>query len=157
MKKTMFSVTLACFAAGLVLMSFTSNFHEENNSSSLVDDLNSPKVDSVISNSNNSFRNEMDLAVPETGTDLISDLQSRINYPQKAIDQNIQGTVTILFTVDTQGKVENVKIVKDIGGKCGEEACRAAKTMRFKPAMQNGFAVKQDFYVPVVFSLSSIN
>lgn len=157
MKKTTLSIVVVCFAASFLLMSFSSNFSSENSLSVSDDELLNPRTDSVIASSGAAFRNEMDLAVPKAGTDMISDLQSRINYPQKAIDKNIEGTVVIMFTVDIKGNVENVKLVKDIGGNCGEEACRAARTMKFKPATQNGFAMKQDFYVPVVFSLSNIN
>jgi protein TonB len=156
MKKTTLTVLVACFAASSLFLSFTSNFASENYVPGSDDDLLKPKIDSVIANSDNSFTNEMESAVPESGTDLIADLQSRINYPQRAIDQKIEGTVEIMITVDPRGNVENVKLVKDIGGKCGEEACRAARTMKFKPAMQNGFAIKQNFNVPVVFSLSSL-
>lgn len=67
----------------------------------------------------------------------------------------IEGTVVIMSTANPQGGVENVKLVQDIGGQCGEEACRAVRTLQFNAAMQHGLTVRQDIIVPVDFSLNS--
>jgi TonB family protein len=156
MKKTRFALMVAFTATGMLLMSFTSMFPGENALASPEDGSPNPTVVSVAVNEPTSVSNDMSLVMTELGNDLIPELQSRIRYPQNAIDHNIEGTVVIMFTVNPQGGVENVKLVQDIGGQCGEEACRAARSMRVKPAMQNGFAVRQDFYVPLVFSLNSL-
>ncbi len=155
MKKTRFALMVACAATGMLFMSFTSMFPGENTITSPEDGSPYPRMASVIVHSPTSAGNDLSLVISESGNDLISDLQSRIRYPQQAIDRNLEGTVVIMFTLNTQGEVENVKLVQDIGGQCGEEACRAARTLRFNPGKKDGLAVRQDFIVPVVFSLNS--
>ena len=60
----------------------------------------------------------------------------------------IQGTCIVSFTLNTDGTMSGVKLVKNVGGGCGEEAVRVVKLLQFK---------KPDYAVltslPVVFKL----
>ena len=47
-----------------------------------------------------------------------------LQYPQQALDKNIQGQVTIGFVVDTLGKASAHRLVHGIGGGCNLEAMR---------------------------------
>ncbi|PZR34533.1 MAG: energy transducer TonB [Azospira oryzae] len=76
------------------------------------------------------------------------------NYPQEAIDNEIQGKVEIMFVVDTLGNVSNVEAV---GGP--KELWDAAvkvikKSGKWEPAIQNGRRVKAYKRQPIVFQLS---
>ncbi|MFH0867158.1 MAG: TonB family protein [Bacteroidota bacterium] len=79
-------------------------------------------------------------------------LKNNVHYPQKAKQANIKGDVTVSFVIDEKGKPTDVKVVKDIGGGCGEEAEKLIDRMPgWKPGKQNGRNVKVRFEVPVIF------
>ena len=97
-------------------------------------------------------RSEM-LPCAEDGVDLRSSVQQKMKYPECAIAKKIEGEVIIEFTVDAEGNVTNTKVLKDIGGNCGMYAASAVASMKFKPAMQNGYSVPCKLQVPVQFRL----
>lgn len=81
-------------------------------------------------------------------------LAQSIVYPRQASENGIQGTVYVSFIVNTDGKIEDVKILRGIGGGCDEEALRVVKHMpRWKPGMQDGKKVRFLYTMPVHFKL----
>ncbi len=81
-------------------------------------------------------------------------LSDNITYPQQATENGIQGTVYTSFIVDSNGKIEDAKILRGIGGGCDEEALRVVKLMpRWKPGKQSGKPVRVLFNMPVYFKL----
>ncbi|MBN1414628.1 MAG: energy transducer TonB [Bacteroidales bacterium] len=89
------------------------------------------------------------------GTDVKTCVEQRIRYPEKAKALRIEGVVIIEFTVDTNGNVCNPRIVEDIGACCGQAAMVAVRSMKFKPAIQNGYAVPCAMRIPIRFELVS--
>ncbi len=83
-------------------------------------------------------------------------LASNIKYPQEAKEKEITGKVIITFVVEKDGSINDIKILRDIGYGCGEEAKRIVKLMpKWKPAKQRGKFVRQQFVLPVNFNLAS--
>jgi TonB family protein len=81
-------------------------------------------------------------------------LSHNIVYPTQAAVNGIQGTVYLSFIVNTDGKIEDVKILRGIGAGCDEEAMRVANLMpRWKPGKQNGKIVNVFYTMPVDFKL----
>lgn len=81
-------------------------------------------------------------------------LRDNIKYPQIAKETNITGKVTVTFVVEKDGSITDVRILKDIGGGCGEEAVRVVQAMpKWKPGKQNGVPVRVQFNLPILFSL----
>ena len=81
-------------------------------------------------------------------------LAKNIHYPQGAKESNIQGKVYIQFVVDKDGSIINPKVVRDIGGGCGEEAMRVVKMMpKWKPGDQRGVKIRTQFHLPITFEL----
>lgn len=79
-------------------------------------------------------------------------LKDNTNYPEIAKKNGISGTVYIDFIVNVDGSIEQVKILRDIGGGCGAEAVRMVKQMpKWRPAKNNGKAVRSYFTLPVQF------
>lgn len=83
-------------------------------------------------------------------------------YPQVARNEEIEGTVVISFVVEPDGFISNPKIVKDIGGGCGDEALRVARAMndalkkaglRWKPGVNKGNPVRTQINLPIRFKL----
>ena len=81
----------------------------------------------------------------------LASLQKKVRYPEMARRAAIEGRVTIQFIVNEQGKVENPRVIRGIGGGCDEEALKAVMTARFKPGMQRGRPVRVQYSLPIVF------
>lgn len=81
-------------------------------------------------------------------------LASNLHYPQLARDNGITGKVYVTFVVEKDGRVTNPRILRDIGGGCGDEAIRVVKSMpRWSPGKQRGKPVRVQFNLPVNFNL----
>ena len=89
------------------------------------------------------------------GLDALSKfIADNIKYPQLAKENNITGRVFVSFVVEKDGRVGQVKILRDIGGGCGAEAVRVVKSMpKWKPGKQRGKPVRTQFNLPVNFDL----
>ncbi|MCC6726402.1 MAG: energy transducer TonB [Saprospiraceae bacterium] len=86
-----------------------------------------------------------------------------INYPMQASQQNLEGTVALSFVVEKDGYISNLKLVKDIGGGCGDEAMRVASGMNealkqakiaWTPGKMKGKPVRSQVNVPIKFKLT---
>ena len=81
-------------------------------------------------------------------------LAQNIKYPQLARDNGITGKVYVTFVVERDGSIANPKVLRDIGGGCGQEAIRVVKSMpKWTPGKQRGKAVRVQFNLPVNFNL----
>ena len=77
-----------------------------------------------------------------------------LRYPNIQGDCNIQGRVIVGFTVNEDGTLSDIKVMKSISPAFDEEAIRLVKSMpKWNPAKQNGKAVKTKYTVPVTFRL----
>ena len=82
-------------------------------------------------------------------------LANNLKYPQAAKDSNIQGKVYVTFVVEKDGTLTNPRVVRDIGGGCGEEALRVVKMMpKWKPGEQFGEIVRVQYTLPILFELN---
>ncbi len=81
-------------------------------------------------------------------------LGKNIKYPQMATDAGISGVVYVTFVVGKDGKINDVKVLRGIGGGCDEEAVRVVKSMpAWKPGKQRGKAVTVQYNLPIRFTL----
>jgi TonB family protein len=79
-----------------------------------------------------------------------------ITYPQSAKDKNIQGKVYVSFVVEKDGSVDQVKVMRSIGGGCDEEAVRVVKAMpKWVPGKKDGKNVRVNYVLPFVFKLNN--
>ena len=77
-----------------------------------------------------------------------------IKYPPTARQSSIEGKVYVTFVVEKDGSIANAKVLRDIGGGCGQEALRVVKSMpNWKPGRQHGNAVRVQFNLPISFNL----
>lgn len=86
---------------------------------------------------------------------LMKYLSDHINYPARARENNIQGTVVVQFVVNTDGSIQDAKVVGNKrGGGLEEEALRVVNSMpNWTPGKQNGRAVRVQFSLPIRFTL----
>ena len=77
-----------------------------------------------------------------------------IKYPNIAKQMGMQGVVYIGFIVNSEGKVEDPKILKSVAKILDEEAMRVVeKEIEFEPGYQEGKAVPVRFVLPIKFKL----
>lgn len=85
---------------------------------------------------------------------LIDYLSTNIKYPQDAIKQNLSGRVLVMFVVETDGSVSNVKVAKNVFPSLDAEAVRVVKAMpKWIPGRHKGKIVRVNYTVPIVFSI----
>ena len=69
-----------------------------------------------------------------------------LKYPQKAQKEKIEGVVLIQYTIDTDGSIVNIKVIKSVNPILDKEAVSVLKKMeRWEPAYQGGKAVKSTY------------
>lgn len=85
----------------------------------------------------------------------LAGLQKKINYPEMARKAGIEGTVSIQFIVNKEGKVEDPRVLRGIGGGCDEEALRVVKEAEFEPGRQRGKPVRVQYSLPIRFQLQN--
>jgi protein TonB len=82
-------------------------------------------------------------------------LSSNLKYPTQARRMGIEGTVYVVFVVNTDGSIQDVEILRGIGGGCDEEAMRVvAAAPNWEPGKQRGKPVRVKMRLPIRFKLS---
>jgi TonB family protein len=110
-------------------------------------------------------------------------IYKNLTYPEQARSAGIDGVVVIQFIVDSDGSIDEAKIVRDIGGGCGEAALHLVNQMnqlsksdtiitfndvtyeettkivkrdiQWRPGYQRGKAVKVLYTLPIKFKLAN--
>ena len=83
----------------------------------------------------------------------IDSVQSRLQYPIKAIEHSIEGNVIILVNIDSLGILLSTKIIRGLGFGCDEKSIRLVRTSKYLPAIQNGKAIQSEAFVRIKFKL----
>lgn len=111
----------------------------------------------VISEQNYLYEGEDYLAFadvmpePEGGLPAIYKL---ITYPDIAKRAGIQGKVYLMAFINESGGVDDVKVIKGIGGGCDEAAIEAVKQTKFSPGQSGGKNAKVKMSLQIQFKLS---
>ena len=85
---------------------------------------------------------------------LMQFLMENVCYPEAAFKTGVQGRVLVTFIVDTEGRVNNAKVVKKVNDDLDAEAIRVVGSMpRWKPGKQNGKVVRVRYTMPITFRL----
>ena len=79
---------------------------------------------------------------------------SKIVYPEIAKENGVQGRVTLQFTIETDGSVKNVKVLRGVDSSLDKEAIRVVSSSpKWKLGMQRNKPVRVKYTFPVVFQL----
>lgn len=78
-------------------------------------------------------------------------------YPKEALEEKIEGTVIIKYTINYKGKVIETKVVKSLGYGCDEEAQRVVKLLKFEAPKNRGIKVKFFKNIQIHFRLPKEN
>ena len=86
---------------------------------------------------------------------LMEFLKSNLVYPKAARDSSIQGRVMVKFTVEKDGSITDVEVVRGVHPALDEEAVRVVSMMpKWKPGTQMGDTVRTKFTLPVLFKIN---
>ena len=81
-------------------------------------------------------------------------VNSKLVYPEIAKENGIQGRVTLQFTVNTDGSVSNVQVVRGVDASLDKEAVRiVSSSPKWTPGRQRERPVKVVYTFPVIFQL----
>jgi TonB family protein len=81
-------------------------------------------------------------------------IAKNIIYPKPAIEAGITGKVYVSFTVNKNGKVENVQVIRGVAPDLDAEAVRVVSAQpQWTPGKEKGEAVNVRFTVPINFEL----
>ncbi|MDE5687196.1 MAG: energy transducer TonB [Paramuribaculum sp.] len=100
---------------------------------------------------------EQEAQFPGGSGALLKWLGDHTDYPQIALDNEIQGTVHVRFVVKKDGTVGDVKILRPVDPALDKEAIRVVKSLpKFQPGRMNGHAVNCYYTVPVKFKIQKM-
>lgn len=74
-------------------------------------------------------------------------------FTDQARAKKLNGEVLLSFLVDEQGVPQGIRVLHGLGLGLDEQATKAVRQYRFKPAMRNGIPVKVELHVSVKFQI----
>jgi protein TonB len=81
-------------------------------------------------------------------------LSDNLKYPTQARRMGVEGSVIVVFVVNTDGSIQDVEVLRGIGGGCDEEAVRVVKgAPKWEPGKQRGRPVRTRMRLPIRFKL----
>lgn len=91
---------------------------------------------------------------PAGAEGLMQYLNDHVKYPAIAEENGIQGRVVCQFTVEKDGSINNVHVMRSVDPSLDKEAIRVLKQMpKWVPGKQKGEPVRVKYTVPVQFRL----
>ena len=85
---------------------------------------------------------------------LMNYIKKNLKYPAFAAENGIQGRVTLSFTVEKDGSIANIEVMRSPADELSKEAIRVVNSMpKWKPGKQRGKAVRVKYVLPVTFRL----
>ncbi len=83
----------------------------------------------------------------------IAEMMKQVKYPEIAKKAGLEGKVFAMAYVDENGNVNDVKIIKGIGGGCDEEVISVLKKTKFKPGQNKVVKVKVKTSITFIFKI----
>ena len=81
-------------------------------------------------------------------------VNQRLVYPEIAKENGVQGRVTLQFTVEKDGSITKVKVLRGVDPSLDKEAVRVVSSSpKWKPGKQRDRAVPVTYTFPVIFQL----
>ncbi|MEM0992295.1 MAG: TonB family protein [Bacteroidota bacterium] len=90
---------------------------------------------------------------------LLEYLFKNVKYPKIAKDASVEGTCVVQFTVEKDGSLSDIEVVRDVGTGLGDETRRVVEQMnidniKWIAGVQRGRKVRVRFTLPIKFKLS---
>lgn len=81
-------------------------------------------------------------------------INENLRYPQDALEQHVEGVVSVGYEVDDNGMIISSKIIKGLFPSCNEEALRVVSLLKYGQSFNHGIRVKSQKKVNIYFRLS---
>ena len=79
-------------------------------------------------------------------------VQERVKYPEEALEENISGTVYIMFTVETDGSLGNVSVMRGVHPALDKETVKVVESApKWDFGMQRGKPVSVKFSIAIEY------
>jgi TonB family protein len=97
----------------------------------------------------------IEMAEPQGGrTAFKKYLEAQLQYPNQALANQVEGKVTVQFTVQPNGQLSDFKILKGLGYGCDEEVIRLIKEgPSWAPSRKDNQPVREDVKIRLKFDL----
>jgi TonB family protein len=83
-------------------------------------------------------------------------IRNKVQYPERAMEEGISGSVKVSFIIDENGNVKNPVIVDGLGGGCNEEAIRVISKMpKWNAATKDGVKIASRKTIKITFKQAS--
>ena len=80
-------------------------------------------------------------------------LSDHLNYPEKAMDKGLQGTVYVTFIVEKDGSLSGVKILRGVEHSLDSSAVACISSMpKWIPGVQNNKPARVSYSIPIRFT-----
>lgn len=90
--------------------------------------------------------------------DLYAYFDRELAYPQEAVADSVQGVVTVIFSIDPQGKAQHIQIENSLGRAFDREVFKVLANMPpWKPASYNGQHVNSKVSIPLTFQVKKVD
>ena len=81
-------------------------------------------------------------------------VSAHLQYPEDALEQRIEGVVTVSYQVNDDGIVENATVVKSLCPSCDEEALRIVRLLRYEKVRNRGIRLKMNSKLNINFHIA---
>jgi len=81
-------------------------------------------------------------------------VQRKVNYPDAARENGIQGTVNVMFVIERDGSLTNIQVVRSPDKLLSDAAIKALQqSPKWEPARQRNVPVRLRYSMPIEFTL----
>lgn len=113
--------------------------------------------DTALAASSNEIQKKDKIVMPKFPTGqrgLQKYILDEANYPAEARRSGIVGEVVVAFTVEANGVITGVRVVRSVSEELDAEAVRVIKNMPdWKPGKKNGKKVRTELTIPINFKV----
>jgi TonB family protein len=83
----------------------------------------------------------------------LKSIQDNLVYPEHALRYGLEGTVTLIAKISTEGEVVSTIITRGMGFGCSEAAQEAVKKTKFLPGENNGVSIESEITLSIEFKI----
>lgn len=110
---------------------------------------------SADGDSDDNLSSTVEMAAPAGGRRAFKQyLEKNLHYPEQALENKVEGRVTIQFAVESSGNLADFKVIKGIGNGCDEEVIRLIQQgPKWTPTKRNNESLRDHVKVRMKFEL----
>lgn len=105
--------------------------------------------------SDDDLTSNLEMAAPAGGRKAFKQyLEKNMKYPEQALENKVEGKVTVQFAVESNGRLSDFRVIRGIGNGCDEEVIRLIKEgPKWSPTKRNDDSIRDRVKVRMKFEL----